>query len=419
MRISSLQIFNIANNSMADANEAIVKTQQQLSTGQRVLQPSDDPVASTKILALNEELAGIKQYSRNIDIANNDLTIEESTLNGVINVIQRMQELAVQAGNNATLSPNEYKSLANEVDTRLDELKQLLNSQNASGDYLFGGFKSTQPPFVGDANSGFQYVGDEGQKHIKISNSTSIASTDSGKSIFVDIQSENPTITTSASPSNRSNPPVQISVGQITDQELYNEFYPEDMVISFNEDSAVAPAAKNFTITEKSTGRVLIANQVYNPGEDIELNGVSFRITGNPVSALPGSSGDRLFVNSTEKQDMLTTLARFSEAMKTYDGSAEQRASLKDTVSASLANLGNGLTSVLETTSKIGARFNTLESTGELHFDAELVLNEFMSELRDVDYAEAATRLSMQSLILEAAQTSFARISRLSLFDRL
>lgn len=419
MRISSLQIFNIANSSISDANKAIVRTQEQLSTGVRVLNPSDDPVAATKILAITEELATTEQYRNNINIAKNDLDVEEATLSAVLNVIQRVQELAVQAGNTAVLSPNEYTSISNEVDARIDELQNLLNSKNSNGDFIFSGYKSQSEPFTGSAQTGFRYNGDEGQKFIKIANNTLIESSDSGKALFVDVESERPTVNTYASESNRSTPPVQISIGNIVDREVFDEFFPEDMVITFNEDSNITPAGKNFTVTERSTGRVILADEPYRAGAEIEVNGVSVTITGNPVSSVPGSVGDRLFIDSSNKQDILTTFSQFSLSMRSFDGSSESRKALEETVADTLANLGNAQTSVLEVTSKIGARFNTLESTETLHTDAELVLQELLSDLRDIDYAEASTRLSSQTLILQAAQTAFVRISSLSLFDQL
>lgn len=419
MRISSLQIFNIANNSMADANEAIIKTQEQLSTGRRVLEPSDDPVASTKILSINEELATIEQYRNNINIAKNDLVVEEAVLDGVLNVIQRIQELTVQAGNTATLSASEYDSLANEVDSRLDELQSLLNTQNSNGDFIFGGYKSQGEPFTGDSSTGFRYNGDEGQKFIKAANNTFVASSDSGKAAFVDVESARPNISTYPSEGNRSVPPVQISLGNVTDREAFDEFFPEDMVITFNEDTNVVPNGKNFTVTERSTGRIIVADQIYSAGMEIELNGVSVTLTGNPASATPGQAGDRLFIDSTNKQDVLTTLARFSDVMRSFDGTPESRLAINNNIADTLDNLKNAQTSVLEITSKIGARFNTLESTEELHFDAGIVLQELLSDLQDVDYAEASTRLSSQTLILQAAQTAFVRISNLSLFNQL
>lgn len=532
MRISTLQIFNIATNSIANNNQALTKTQEQLSTGQRVNRPSDDPVAATKIMSLSSELATISQYQKNIDIANNNLVLEESILDSVNNLILRMQELAVQAGNTATLTETEYSSLASEVDSRLGELVNLLNSQNANGDYIFAGYKSQSEPFTGSADTGFRYNGDDGQQFIKVANNTSVASSDSGKDIFLDIASENNTVRTYASPANTSNPPVQISVGRVVDQQVYDRFYPEDIVITFNADNNVVPPGKNYTATERSTGRVLIENEPYLPGNEIEVEGVSFRVSGTPDSGDPaveatrvfgadgaaafpfdftatpetfditvagrtesfvldanvaswtdlaailnsgangnganlaalgltvdntgirmpdgidfsirngsanidgvmglntlvGSTstdgvletpGDRLFVDATSRQDILTTLARFSESMKSFDGSADSRSALESTVATTISNLTNTQTSVLEITAKIGARFNTLESTESLHLDTELVTQRVLSDLRDTDYAEAATRLSSQSLILQAAQSAFIRVSQLSLVNQL
>lgn len=419
MRISSNQIFNIANNSISDANEAIIKTQEQLSTGRRVLNPSDDPVASTKILSLGKELADVEQFGRNIDAAKNNLVLQESILDGVTNIVLRMQELAIQAGNTATLSENEYTALSNEVDARLGELTNLLNSQNANGDYIFGGYKSTVEPFSGNVSSGFRYAGDEGQKFIRVANNTTVAASDSGKQIFVDIESATNTMVTSSSASNRSNPAANISIGQVLDQEAYDDFYPEDIILTFNEDSNIVPAGKNFTARERSTGRIIVADQVYSQGAEITMEGLSFRITGNPASGTPTQRGDQFFIESTQKQDILTTVGRFSEAMKSFDGTDAARDSISNMVASTIDNLSNAQTSVLETVSSLGARFNTLDSTEQLHLDTALVSKELLSSLQDVDYSEAATRLSAQSLILEAAQASFVRVSRLTLFSQL
>lgn len=406
MRISTLQIFAVANNSIADANEAILKTQTQLSTGQRVLTPADDPVAATKMMQLGKELAALEQYGNNINIAENNLQAEETAIDGVLNLVQRMRELAVQAGNIGTLTPNDYQALSAEVDSRLDELYNMVNSRNAGGDYIFGGYKGGEQPFTGDANSGFSYEGDEGQMRIKISNNTTIAVSDSGKNLFVDIPSAENTFKVSANPANQSSPPLTISVGQVVDQAAYDNFYPNDMIVTFN-------SASDYTITERSTGNVVVANAPYTSGSEIAVNGVSVRVFGNPVA------GDQMFLDSADNQDVLTTLARFSDAMKQYDGTSETADVLRTAVATTLDNLDNAQTRLLETTSELGARFNTIEGTKELHLDTELVSREILSDLRDLDYAEASTRLSAQTLILQAAHASFVRVSQLTLFSRL
>jgi len=288
----------------------------------------------------------------------------------------------------------------------LDELFNMVNTQNAGGDYIFGGYKGGEQPFIGNASSGFVYQGDSGQMQIKISNNTSVPVSDSGQKLFVDIPSAQNTFSTSVNPANQSVPPLTVNLGQVVDQNAYDAFYPEDMVITFN-------SASDLTITERSTGNVIVANQTYTSGAEIQVNGASFRVFGAPVA------GDQVFIDSADTQDVLTTLAHFSAAMKQYDGSDQTAEILLTNISDTLDNLDNTQTNLLETTSELGARFNTMEGTKELHLDTVTVSKEILSDLQDVDFAEASTRLAAQILILEAAQASFLRVSQLSLFSRL
>lgn len=533
MRISSLQVFNIADKNMARINKQVIETQEQMSTGRRVLSPADDPVAATKIMQITQDLEVTAQYKKNIDIAQNYLSLEESAMSSANSLIQRTQELALKAANTATLSVDEYAVIATEVDEQLKELLNLVNTKNANGDFIFGGYKTGSIPFEGDADSGFRYKGDDGQQYIKIANSTQVAATDSGKRAFVDIASDSNTISTYAGTANQSIPEAKINIGQVVDQDAFDAFYPADMVITFNADNAVDPERKNFTVTERGSHRIILENQVYSGGDEIVINGAAVRISGSPVSgvaavpaqfdfgleaapvlpaviAAPGETftvraggrvetfnlqgtfnttadisavlndgpsgnaaklsnlgvevtsqgltqihgveleignasatiagmlgivdplegvvtdngelaknGDRFFIDSSEKQDVLTTLARFSEAMKRYDGTQVSRDQLSDAIASTLSNLDNAQTSVLDVTSSIGARLNTLESTRSLHIDSDLVSRDVLSNIRDLDYAEASTRLSQQTLILQATQQSFIRVSQLTLFARL
>jgi flagellar hook-associated protein 3 FlgL len=421
MRVSTLSIYNLANTSIGDANQAIARTQEQISTGKRILTAADDPVASTRIQQLNRNIASTEQFGRNIDIAENNLALEETTLNGATNLLQRMQELAVQAGNTAVLSPSEYKSLADEVNIRLDELVSIANTQNSNGDYIFAGFKSDSQPFTGDSINGYQFNGDEGQLRIKVDHSTTIASNDTAKAIFVDVPSFENNVKTSINPNNRSNPAISFSMGNIVDQVVYDEFYPEDMVIKFNEDADIAPPGKNFTVTERSTGKIIEANRLFTSGEVLTYNGIELTITGNPASADIGAglAGDQVFIDSADTQDVITTLLRFRDALNGYDGSPEGVARLEASVGSTINNLRNAQASISEVVSSIGARNNALQSTRDLHIDTNLLSRELLSNLSDLDFAEAAGRLQLESFVLQAAQASFLRVSELSLINQL
>lgn len=421
MRISNLHIFNLANKSMAEANESIFKTQEQISTGKKVISAADDPVAASRIHQLNNNINSIEQFNKNIVLAQNNLEAEEASLDSMNNLIQRIKELAVQAGNTATLSSTEYQAIADEVDVRLTELVSLANTRNANGDYIFSGYKSGAPAFSGDNINGYRFDGDEGKIDIKVDYNTVVTASDSAKNILVDVPSAANTVLTSVNPNNRSNPPVSISIGEIVDQTAYDAFYPEDIVITFNEDSNITPSGKNFTVTEKSTGKIIASNHRYVAGEELIYHGVSIRITGSPASADTGANlaGDQLFIESTNTQDALTTLMRFREVMTDFDDTTTARDRIETVVASTLSNLTYVQESISSVMTSVGARINTLESTKEQHLDTELVSKEILSGLQDVDYAEAASRLSAQTLVLQAAQASFLRISELNLFNRL
>src|SRR5690625_7308672 len=106
---------------------------------------------------------------------------------------------------------------------------------------------------------------------------------DSGKRLFVDIKSNHNTFDTSPSSANRADPPAGISVGQVIDQEAFDEFYPKDLRITFNAEQAVNPPGPNLTITERASGDVLMANEHLKPGENIELDGMQFQTNGERV----------------------------------------------------------------------------------------------------------------------------------------
>ncbi|HSG63030.1 MAG TPA: flagellar hook-associated protein FlgL [Pseudomonadales bacterium] len=411
VRISSLDIFNIANSSMQKANSDISKTQLQLSSGQRVITPSDDPVASLKIMELDNELSRIAQYGKNIDSAENTLQQTEGLLDGVVDIIQRVRELSIQAGNTGVNTTAQYDALATEIEGRLNELVNIANSRDANGDFVFSGFKGEIQPFSGDYASGFKYHGDDGQRLVKTANNSTIPVSNSGRDVFIDIPSANNTVFGYTSQNNQGS--VMATVPRVVDQDAYDAFYPEDMVITFNNVTDVTPPRMTYTITERATGNIIAEDVDYKEGSEIIVKGVSITLSGNP------SAKDSVVIESSNKQDLMTTLGNLVAAMRDTSDDAAGKKRIGEAVANTLNNLNNAQTKVLSVMSSVGARQNSLQTTRELHIDSELFARQALSDMRDLDYAEASTRLAMQTMILEAAQASFVRVTSLSLFDRL
>lgn len=405
MRISTQQLFNRGLEAIQDVTAQQQKTQLQLSTGKKILTPADDPVASTRILELKQELEVNKQFQRNVELAEGHLNLQDDLLGSINTVVQRVRELMIMAGN-GVLNKDDLSAISSEAKERLDQLAGLLNSQDASGEYLFSGFQGGTEPFQKNISGSYVYQGDEGKRFVQVESGLRLATTQNGKEIFQDIKVDQNTFYTLASPSNQAVPAAGITSGQIIDQEAYDEFYPSDMVVKFT-------SPNQYSITDKATGRALATNQPYVPNSPITMNGVQFEIVGSPVA------GDSFFVESTAKQGVLTTVEKFVYALEHFQPTSEGRAILNANLDSSISNLDSAETSILESRSQIGARLNTIESTAEQLKDVEILTMEILSKLENIDYAETVSLLSVQQFTLEAAYSSYSRITSLSLFDRL
>ena len=97
MRISTALVFAKGVKAIQDQQSSLSRTQQQIATGRRILTPADDPAGAKQILDIDQSLALTRQYNRNADTASGRLALEDGTLEGVTNLLQRVRELAIQA----------------------------------------------------------------------------------------------------------------------------------------------------------------------------------------------------------------------------------------------------------------------------------------------------------------------------------
>ena len=341
MRISTMQQFNTGVRSILNNQESTTKTQEQISTGRRVLTPADDPIASTRILQLQQDISLREQYQSNVTASRNRLNLEESILNGVTENIQRVRELTVRAGN-GSMTFDDRNALAAEIDQRLKAIIDLMNTKDASNTYIFSGFKGETLPFQTRPGGGVTYHGDDGERSLEIGSSTTVQTNDSGKLLFVDISSAENTFFTMDSENN--NGTAFISNGFTTDQAAWDSFYPEDIEIVFEPEAAISPAGPNFTVRQRSDGRPIdgFVQQPYAQGAEIVIRGATFKITGE------AEPGDSFFVMSSEKQSLTDTISSLNEGLRSLQDNPTDASSLEDLINSTLQNLDSAITSVSE-----------------------------------------------------------------------
>ena len=186
MRVSTTLMQFRATNAIVDRESALSKTQMQLATGRKILNPSDDPVGTTQLFPLNEVLERNKQFSKNSDSAESRLSLEEKTLGSVTNLLQRVNELAVQ-GNNDTNSAQDRSAIAQELRQHLQTLTGLANTKDANGEYIFSGHEVTTQPFTEAPAGTFNYQGDNGQRSVQVGESRFVAVGDPGTDVFMNV----------------------------------------------------------------------------------------------------------------------------------------------------------------------------------------------------------------------------------------
>ena len=137
----------IKNTYMSDMNNNLNNMQtlnKQLSSGKEINRPSDNPNKVARSMQLNSSINTNNQYNENIKDTINWLDTTDSALNQVTNIMQRIRELMVSAGN-ASYGTDERGAILDEVNERVAEMSQVLNT-NFDGKYIFGGTKTSSKP---------------------------------------------------------------------------------------------------------------------------------------------------------------------------------------------------------------------------------------------------------------------------------
>mgnify|MGYP000564237380 CR=1 FL=1 len=101
-------------------NEDIQSLQNKISTGKNIIQASDDPIGIVKLSGLQQVKDRFNQYSQNADNAINRLTIADTTLSSITNLMVRAKELAIQAAND-TFGAQDREALALELEEMKNE----------------------------------------------------------------------------------------------------------------------------------------------------------------------------------------------------------------------------------------------------------------------------------------------------------
>ena len=404
MRISTSTFYEIGASRISDLQSTLIKTQQQISAGRRLLTPADDPLAAAAALNISQAQSQNAQYGVNRGVVKDSLRQEEGVLNSLTNLLQDVKTATVTAGD-ASLGDTDRRSLATELSSRFDELLGLANTKDGAGNYLFAGYQTTVQPFNA-VGANVQYAGDQGQRLMQVAASRQMALSDSGDAVFQgNNKTGNGTFTTAPAAANAGSGVV--STGTVTNALLLTG---HDYDVKFT----VAAGVTTYDVTDTTTGLAVPPAAVpYVSGQGINFDGVQFDVSGTPLDS------DIFTVKPSTNQSLFQTMGDLIAALNTSASGGAGMAKLNNALTAANNNLGHALDNVLTIRSSVGARLKELDSLDGAGEDQGIQFASSLSDLQDLDYAKAITQLTQQQVTLQAAQQSFVKISGLSLFNYL
>lgn len=152
MRVTNKMLSNSFLRDMRTNLTNMQKLQEQMTSGKEINKPSDDPFKVARAMQLHTDVNTNKQYNENIKDTINWLDVTDTALDQVGNVFQRVNELLISAGNGG-YGPDERKAIKDEINEKVGELSQILNT-NFDGKYIFGGSRGTTKPVNVDTTGG-------------------------------------------------------------------------------------------------------------------------------------------------------------------------------------------------------------------------------------------------------------------------
>lgn len=156
MRLSTSMIYQQNMQGILNGQSVWQKSGEQLSTGKRVVNPSDDPIAAAQVVMLSQAESENSQYTLARTFARQSMSLEESILSKVADSVIAASTQVINGG--GVKSDDDRQSIATELRGIKAQLLNMANSTDGNGNYIFAGYDTDSAPYVQGATN-VDYVG--------------------------------------------------------------------------------------------------------------------------------------------------------------------------------------------------------------------------------------------------------------------
>ena len=388
---------------MQRRNLELEKVNEQYNTGKKYQSAADSPSNFASTMRLEHDIAMYEQYTTNSGYALDNLTLEETSLSTINEVLDRANVL-LQSGVNGSYSGTELNSISQELKEIQKQIYDLINTKTATGESIFSGGLSDIDAYLLLDNGTYKCQADCSQRFVQASSSAKIAVSDSAKNFFEHVE-------TARSISVEETGGLTFSY---SDYQSFESFYNRNYLTDTN--SAAEITKNTYTVTQSGTEYIVkdsagaeVARSAAG-AKNLNFNGLNLN--------LENVSGSATFTLATAENDnVLNTIGKAIAAIDNYNNGAITRSDADNILSQTQVSIRNTQLSVNTTMTSIGARQNTLDNIINANCEISDVKKEAKATISEVDLYEVTTDLTKTQTYLQMAMTSFNYVTGTSLFD--
>jgi flagellar hook-associated protein 3 FlgL len=421
MRISTSQFQSMNVQAMDNQQAELAQLYGEISSGSAISTPSDNPLGAAQAVQLSEQGAALSQYATNQSSATTNLNSEDTTLTSVITALQSVHQQLVGAGD-GTLNDTTRGSIATTLQGLENELVSYGNTTSPGGGYLFGGFQSASQPFTQNTSGAIVYNGDNGVSSVQISDSTSVATSDSGSSVFLSVTPQ----TASPVPAGAATNTGTGTIGAVSTSGSTTAAENDAYAINFTVTGTGSAAVTTYTVTDTTTGTQITppvttpatADPTYTAGSSIALGttGMSVAISGAPAN------GDSFTVTpaaNTTNSNIFSTIQSMITALQTPADTPTAQAALTNSLASGLTQVENTLNNVTAVQASVGGRTQQVEAMQTVTASLTSQNTTALSGIVSTNLTQTISQYTQTQYSLQASEQAFVQVQQQSLFQYL
>jgi flagellar hook-associated protein 3 FlgL len=393
MRIATANTYDNALEQLYKRQSDLANQQERVSTGQRVIRPSDDPAAAAQAERVMTRLNRIDVDQRSLESQRAALATAESALGEATGLVQGARDLAISAVN-AGYSPRDRTTVANQIANLRDQLFALSNRTDSTGVSLFGGLGSSGAPFA-DTTPGVTFQATAGQR---AATATALPGAMDGQAIWMAVPTGNGVFKVSLGAVNTGT--AWTDAGSVVTPSAQTG---DNYSVTFS----VVGGVTTYDVVDTTTAATVATAQPYVDGAPILFDGLSVIVHGAPAN------GDSVDVAPSAQTNIFKVL---DDAIANI-GNAQGNNQLTQSVTLALVEIDASLERLQSARSQAGDWLNRADTITNTQSARTLSLESERSRAVDLDMAKGISDFNKFQTGYQAALQSYAQIQKLTLFN--